>query len=82
MADEKKIYIREVKIVTSHTIATAPYENIKVGAELTFGVPVGCTDEELQTYVKEAQGKLKAIIVETYRQQKRPKQSEPQKTET
>lgn len=78
MADEKTIYVREIKIGTSHTIATAPYENLKVSAEIAFGVPVGCTDDELKMYVRDAQVKLKEIIVETYKAQKRPKQPEQQ----
>lgn len=80
MADEKKIYIREVKIAAGHTISTAPFENLKLEASLTFGVPVGCTDEELHAYVLDAQGRLKRILRETYIHQKRP-QPRPQQAQ-
>ena len=70
---EGKVLVREIKIGTTHTISFPNYENIKVEASLTFGVPVGCTDEEFTTYMQDAQARLRKIIQQTYIAQKRQK---------
>ena len=74
MADEKRIAVREIRIGTTHTISMPNYENIKVEASITFGVPIGCSDEELKVYVQDAQARLKMLLRETYVTQKRQKQ--------
>lgn len=73
-----KLTIREFTVGAAHTIATAPYENLKVSAELACSVPEDCTEEQWFLLRQEAQGRLKELLRETYSNQK-PKKSQPEK---
>lgn len=75
--EEQKLELLEFKIGAHHTISTGPYENIKVEAQITCGVRRGTTDEQFKEILKQAEDRLKELLRETYRSQKRPaKQAE------
>ena len=76
---EAQLALMEFKIGCKHTISTGvPYENIKVEAQITCGFKRGGTDEEFKETLKLAEAKLKEIIVETYKAQKRPTKAQTQ----
>ena len=68
MTDEKaaRLYVREFGIGVTHLISTGNYQNIKIEASIKFGVPVGCSDEEMRAYQLEAQTRLEELARETY----------------
>lgn len=66
-----KLQVLDFTIGTTHTISLGNFENIKVEASISVGVPVECTDEQFFMLRQEAQTKLKEILRETYLAQKR-----------
>ena len=66
---DDKILIREFRIGAAYVLSTGDFENYRWEASITCGGKVGATEEEFKQEVRQAQEKLKQILVETYLKQ-------------
>lgn len=78
---DNKISIREIKIGVTHTISFGNFENMKVTAEIAFGIPPDSDNNQLTAYTKDAQARLKQLLQQTYLTQK-PKHKQPVDTQS
>lgn len=76
----EKLVLKEFSIGTHHTISVAPFESLRIEASITCGCRIGCTDQEFRETLALAEARLREILEETYRNQKR--RTEPQSNAT